>query len=133
MVWLLVFLLGGIAGAVSYNLYRQHTRPKPEDFINKLAKDLKKDLKLDAQQTESLKAIFNENFKRKQTLIQEFRPRFDVIRNETDEKIKSILRPDQKLLFEERLKKCRRPGLPPPPPPPPSQGDLFRRMPATAA
>jgi hypothetical protein len=119
LVWVLVFFLGGIAGAVSYNLYRQHTRPKPEDFVNKLVKDFKKDLKLDAQQTESLKVIFNEHFKRKHSLLQELRPQFDIIRNETDDRIKSILRPDQKLLFEEMLKKCRKPG--PTTPPPPSQ------------
>jgi hypothetical protein len=120
LVWVLVFFLGGIAGAVSYNLYRQHTRPKLEDFINKIAKDLKKDLKLDAQQTESIKVVFREHFKRKNALLHELQPRFDIIRNETDEKIKSILRPDQKLLFEERLKKCRNLG-PPAPPPPASQ------------
>jgi hypothetical protein len=123
LVWVLVFLLGGVAGAVSYSLYRDHTKPKLEDFINKLAKDLKKDLKLDAQQTESVKVIFGEHFKQKRALIQELKPRFDIIRSETDEKIKGILHRDQLALFEERLKKLRKPGPTPPPlpPPPPPQ------------
>jgi hypothetical protein len=119
LVWVLVFFLGGIAGAVSYNLYRQHSRPKPEDFVNKLVMDFKKDLKLNTQQTTSLKVIFGEHFERKHALIQELRPQFDIIRNETDEKIKSILHTDQKSLFEERLKKFQKPGTQPPPPPPP--------------
>jgi hypothetical protein len=113
-LWILVFLLGGVAGAVSHYLYKEHVKPKPGDFIVKLARDLK----LDAQQTTSLKAIFDESIQRYQTLNQEFRPRYRAIRNETDEKIKSILRPDQKLLFEEKLKKFRKPS----PSPPPSQG-----------
>jgi hypothetical protein len=123
LLWVLVFLLGGVAGAVSYHLYRQYVRPKPGNFIKTLANDLKKDLKLDVQQTESLKAIFDEHVKRKQLLLQEYRPRFETIRNDTDEKIKGILRPDQKLLFEERLKKFKKPGIQPPPSPPaPSAG-----------
>jgi hypothetical protein len=118
LVWVLVFLLGGVAGVVSYDLYREYTRPKPADFINKLARDLK----LDTHQKESIKAIFDESIKRYRALKEEVGPRFDAIRNETDEKIKNLLRPDQKLLFEEKLKKCRKLGPPPPlPPPPPPQ------------
>jgi hypothetical protein len=115
LLWVLVFLLGGVAGGVSHYLYKEHFKPKPGDFIDKLARDLK----LDAQQTTRIKAIFDESIQRYQALNQEFRPRYKAIRNETDEKIKSILRPDQKLLFEEKLKKFRKPG---PPPPPHSQG-----------
>jgi hypothetical protein len=118
LVWILVFFLGAIAGAVSYDLYREYVRPKPGNFINKLARDLK----LDAQQTASLKSILDESLKRYRELREEVGPKFDAIRNETDEKIKSLLRPDQKLLFEEKLKKCRKLGQhPPPPPPPPPQ------------
>jgi hypothetical protein len=120
LLWILVFLLGGVAGGISHYLYREHVKPKPGDFVAKLARDLK----LDAQQTTSLKAIFDESFQRHQALKQECESRFKAIRNETGEKIKSILRPDQKLLFEEKLKKFRKPGPPssPPPPPPSQQG-----------
>jgi hypothetical protein len=118
LLWVLVFLLGGIAGGVSYYLYHEHMRsPKPEDII----KDLARDLKLDAQQTESLKAIFDESIKRYKALNQQVRPQFRAIRNETAEKIKGILRSDQKLRYEERLRKLQRaepPQASPPPPPP---------------
>jgi uncharacterized membrane protein len=105
LLWILVFLLGGIAGAVSYHLYHQHVKPTPEEFVKELAQDLK----LDAQQTKSLEAIFDESLKRYRALSKETKPQFRAIRNETDEKIRGILRPDQKIRFEERLKKFRKP------------------------
>jgi hypothetical protein len=106
LLWVLVFLLGGIAGAGGYHLFYRNEKAKPKDFIQEMARDLK----LDAQQTASLKIIFDESIKRYRALTQEFRPQFRAIRNESDEKIRGILRPDQKLLFEERLKKYRRPA-----------------------
>jgi hypothetical protein len=121
LLWILVFLLGGVAGAVSHHLYRLYKPPTREDFLKKLRKDLKKDLKLDEQQTDAIMAIFDERFQRKQALIQELQPQFDKIRNESKEKIKSILSPEQQKLFEERLKKFKKPGTQQPPLPPPSQ------------
>lgn len=118
LLWVMVFLLGGMAGAVGYHLYCEQ-KPKSDDFIEEMARDLK----LDAQQTESLREIFDEAIKRYRELKQQYQPQFKTIRNETDEKIKSILRPDQQLLFEERLKKFRQSKHQSPSPhqPPPSQ------------
>jgi len=121
LLWVLVFLLGGIAGAAGYRFYRNqkpksmsHIRAEKRDFI---IRELTRDLKLDAQQTESLKAIFDESIKQYRALSQQFQPQFRSIRNEADEKIKGILRPDQILLFEEKLKKYRKPESSEPPPP----------------
>jgi|WetSurMetagenome_2_1015567.scaffolds.fasta_scaffold581146_1 hypothetical protein len=120
LLWILVFLLGGIAGAVSHHLYKSYMPPSREDILNKWRKDLKKDLKLDERQADSIMAIFDERFKRKQALIQELRPQFDAIRNESNDKIRGILSDEQQKLFEERLKRIekRRTQYAPPAPPP---------------
>jgi hypothetical protein len=113
LLCVLIFLLGGIAGAVSYGLYRQQVAPAPppkaarksaEQIIDEMAQFLK----LDAQQKDLLKVIFDESIKRYRALKQEYQ----TTRNETDGKIKGILRDDQKQRFEEWIKKY----SPPPPP-----------------
>jgi hypothetical protein len=118
LLWVFIFLLGGIAGAVGYHLYRSYSPPTREDFLNKLRKDLKKDLKLDEKQTDSIMALFKERFERKQALINELQPRLDAIRTEYNEKIRSILSPEQRLLFEAKLQRLQKSGIQPHPIPP---------------
>ena len=130
LLWILVFLLGGVAGAVSHYLYWTHLRPFApagpptlDDIVNGMGRELK----LDSKQKESLKAIFEKSFQQyfelnkkfgpqyealnKQYLPQfeeinrQYRPEWEAIRNETDEKIKQILRPDQRAKYEDFLKK----------------------------
>jgi hypothetical protein len=127
LLCVLIFLLGGVAGAVSYGLYRQHVDPtpapkaarkSPEQIIDEMAQFLK----LDAQQKDLLKVIFDESIGRYRALNQEYRPKFKVIRNETDEKIKGILHDGQKLRFEEWIKKYS--------PPPQSRSGLQPQSPS---
>jgi hypothetical protein len=119
LLGLLIFLLGGIAGAVSHFLYREHLKAaffkaaqQPPDIVGGMARELK----LDAGQTDSLKTIFDESRKRYMNLSQQFWPQFETIRIETDEQIKNILRDDQRVRFEDFLKKVHAP-----PPRPPSR------------
>ncbi len=108
-LWVVVFLLGGVAGAVSHSLYREHfkaaaaapTMPKPGEIVERMAREFN----LDTQQKESLKNIFAESRQRYRALGQEYRPQWEAIRNETDEQIKQMLRPDQRTKYEEFLKK----------------------------
>jgi hypothetical protein len=105
LLWVLVFVLGGITGAVSYNLYQQKVSaesqakkfPKFQDFID----DMARFLNLDAQQKEVLTSIMEESVKRYKTLKKQYR----AVQNETDDKIRAILRDDQKARYEEWLKK----------------------------
>ena len=130
-LWILVFVLGGVSGAVSHYLYREHMKtptpagpPRSRDIVEGMARELN----LDPQQRESLKAIFgqtrqqvhtlNQQFKPQyEALNQQYRPQFEAIRDETDEKIRQILRADQKSRFEAFLKKIH--SAPPPRPPSP--------------
>ena len=67
LLGILVFLLGGIAGAVTHSLYQEYLKVKffeassqSIDIVGGLAKELN----LDAAQTRSLRAIFEDSRKR---------------------------------------------------------------------
>ena len=112
---ILVFLLGGITGAVSHSLYQEYLKtaffkanPQPFDFIGNFAKELD----LDAQQTETLRAIFDESRQRYMELNQQVWPQYQEIGQETENEIKSILREDQRARYEAFLKKFQPPPMP---------------------
>ena len=115
LLGIVVFLLGGIAGAVSHSLYQEYLKAsfikatsQSMDIVGGLAKELE----LDAEQTKSLRTIFDESRDRSIALSQEVWPRYQNIYNETEQKIKSILHDDQRVRYEEFLKQFQ---VPPPP------------------
>ena len=112
LLGILIFLLGNVAGAVSLHLYREHVKqaalkagPPRFDVVETFAKELK----LDPQQKQRLRIIFDESRKSYRELGLEFKPKYETIRSDSDQKIKGILRDDQKTLFENFLKKVRQP------------------------
>ncbi len=126
LLGILIFILGGVAGAAGHNLYWRYFKksPKPVSFVDTLAGELK----LDAGQKEKLKAITNETREQVRAAYARFKPQYeainnelwsllDEIRKESDRKIAGILQKDQKVLFEEFLKKAYKPfqikGSPP--------------------
>ena len=120
--WILVFLLGAVAGSVSHSIYQERikptvatvTPPKRESIVNRMAREFN----LDEQQKDSLKSIFAQSIQRYRMLGQQYRPQWETIRKETDDQIKKILRPDQRSKYEEFLKKAYAPppGRRPPQP-----------------
>jgi len=132
LLGILIFALGGVAGAVSFYIYREHNKPpaaaKPAAAPRDLVEGMARELNLDAQQKEKLRVIFGQGRKRFQALNEEFRPlyenvnsqfkpQWEKIRDEIDDQVRTILRPDQKAHFEEFLKKVHAAGLPKPKPP----------------
>jgi uncharacterized membrane protein len=112
---ILIFLLGGIAGAVSLSLYQEYLKAaffkasaQPIDIVGGLAKELD----LDKQQVESLKVIFDESRKRSIELSQKVWPQYENIWRETEQQIKNMLRDDQRARYEEFLKKFQAPPMP---------------------
>jgi len=109
LLWILVFLLGGVAGAVSHCLYQEHAKPatnsmippKPPDVVGWMVRELQ----LDERQKDSLKSIFSESRKRYRALGEQYKPQWEAIRNQTDERIKQMLNAGQKTRFEALLKK----------------------------
>ena len=121
-LWCLVFILGGAAGWFGNCIYRgakaaqtaetrEDSKSKDNDDkdgeLQKIIADLVRELRLDAEQQESLKNIFYETRLKYQELNKEFHPRYKMIRNESDDKIRGILRDGQRERFEEILKPFR--------------------------
>ena len=119
-----IFILGGAAGWFGNCIYRDaktsQTSGQPEDSKSIKEKDIDKDkelrqiianlvreLHLDAEQQESLKNIFYETRLKYQELNNEFNPRYKMIRDESDDKIRGILHDEQRKHFEEILKPFR--------------------------
>ena len=126
-----IFLLGGVAGAISRYLYVRHFGPtpifskNPDDIINGIARNLK----MDSQQKESLRVIFDQARQKYQELNKEFGPQYDVlnkqygplyeelhkqyrprykaIREESETRIKNILDTYQRARYEEFLDKVK--------------------------
>ena len=131
LLGILIFALGGLAGAVSFSIYREHNRApaaKAASLPRDIVEDMAQELSLDAQQKEKLRVIFGESRKRFHGLNEQFRPlyenlnsqympQWEKVRDETDDQVRKMLRPDQKAHFEEFLKKVHAAGLPKPKPP----------------
>lgn len=106
---ILIFILGGVAGAAGYYLYCDKAKssataiPKVEDVAELMARELA----LDAQQKAAVKVIIAEVRERYRSLSQEFRPRYESLRKESDDRINALLRPEQKPLFEKFLQKIK--------------------------
>jgi uncharacterized membrane protein len=122
--WIVVFLLGAVAGSLGHCIYQQRvkppafrpiTPPKPGSIVEGMARELK----LDDQQKEQLKSILEQGKRRYFAIGQQY----GTARNETNEQIKQILRPDQRAKYEEFLKKVytRPPGQRPAKPSPQKQ------------
>ncbi len=109
LILVLTFLLGGIAGTLSSQIYRGHSREaerrvSPRPGGRDVVREMSKDLNLDVEQQEQLTRIMARSRERYRALSEQVRPQFDVIRNETRQEIREILRDDQKERFAQRLK-----------------------------
>jgi hypothetical protein len=130
LLGILIFALGGVAGAVSFYIYWEHRAPAaketslPQDIVGEMARVLS----LDAQQKEQLRLIFGESRNRFHALNAQFQPlyanlngqflpQWEKVRNETDDQVRRMLRPDQRARFEDFLRKVHAAGLPKPKPP----------------
>ena len=116
LLGLLIFLMGGIVGAISHYLYREHLKtinapkiPSYQDILDGMAQELM----LDAQQKENLRLIFDKSRKSYFNLALEYRPHYEKIRVGTENEIKEMLRPDQRMRYEEFLRKVYSPPKPP--------------------
>ena len=122
-LWAVIFILGGIAGWFGQCIYRDGCattvatdQKAPKDSktakeqkdrdqdLQQISADWARKLQLDADQQESLKNIFLESRMKYRELNREFRPRYEMIRNESDDRIREMLRDDQRQHFEELLK-----------------------------
>lgn len=106
---ILIFLLGGIAGGAGYYLYVEHLKAKPSTNtkVDDVVEWMAKELKLDAKQKIAVRENIVYGRAQYRALSQEFRPRYNALRKESDDRIRALLREDQKPLFEKFLEKIK--------------------------
>ena len=119
-LWCFIFILGGVAGWFGNCVYRgsatawtagsmkesksvQNKDDDKDEELRQIIADLVHELRLDSGQQKSLENIFYETRLKYQELNKEFNPRYKMIRDESDDEIREILRDDQRKRFEEIL------------------------------
>ncbi len=110
LILVVIFCLGSVAGGVSHFLYTANfaSTPTPRARVpnsHDIVEEMAQHLKMDAQQKEQLKAIVQQSRDRYRALSRQFQPQYEKIRAETNDSIRTILRPDQRKQYEATLEK----------------------------
>jgi hypothetical protein len=109
-----VFLLGALAGAlVTHTIYRQKMeniiKDEPTTMREVIVQRLNRRLQLDPTQLEQLRTIVKETHTEMKNVRKLIRPQMEAILARSQERVRSILRPDQLEKYEkivaERKKK----------------------------
>lgn len=106
---LLVFLLGAAAGVLGTMWATRTglaaTSSGPSKFSKQGAMEwLNTELKLTAEQQQQLGVILDETAAGYETIRERVRPEYDQVRQQSREKIRAILTPEQKARFEELVR-----------------------------
>jgi hypothetical protein len=111
---IIVFLLGALAGAlVTHKIYQHRVegimKGEPKTMSEFIVRRLDRELNLDANQLEQLRAIVEETHAAMKRVRRQFRPQIEQILARSQEKIRVLLRPEQLEKYEkiitERKKK----------------------------
>ncbi len=119
------FLLGVLAGGAGVFLYgwRMMGPQGGPARRERILRHMTKELNLNDSQVQQVRAIMEETGGKIQELRKQHRPEFDAVRNESHDRIRKVLTPDQAAKFDDMVKKFEehrpRGDAPPPPPPPP--------------
>lgn len=103
---LVIFVLGFSAGALAFNAYRAWTRNRTEVRRNGFDAMLD-ELKLTTEQKTEVHQILTETREQLQALRKESEPRFNEIRQRTDERLQKVLSADQWKEFQRRRDEMR--------------------------
>jgi len=112
-----VFVIGFAAGALSLNLYQQLTssdnkRNGPRGGSEVLVNRIKAEVGLASDQQEQIKKILDETAdkyreirKEMDPAIKDFEPRFNAVRQESRDRIRALLTPEQLPKYEKMVEK----------------------------
>jgi hypothetical protein len=109
-----VFVIGFAAGALSLNLYQQLTSSKGKDGPHNgsefLVRRMNEKVGLSSDQQEQIKKVLDETNDKYREIrkdmeprIKDFVPRFDTVRQESRDRIRALLAPDQLPKFEKMI------------------------------
>lgn len=101
----LVFLLGALAGTlVTFNVCHQRMesgfREEPGRMKEFIVGRLGRELKLDQAQMEQLRTIVRETHTEIRSVRRQFRPQIEEILSRSQDRVRTILRPDQREKYE---------------------------------
>jgi Spy/CpxP family protein refolding chaperone len=104
--FILTFLLGAIVGGSAVVFYgwqsgRWHRRPDRQRIVRHLTRELN----LTTPQAEQLKTIMDDSFKKFAEQRQQMDPQFKAIHEETTNRIRQILTPEQLTKFNEMVRR----------------------------
>ena len=106
VLWLtivVVFALGGVAGASLDSLYRNRTGAAARErthSTDKMLETMHHDLNLNDQQSQQIHAILDDTRNQYRALRTDVRPRYDTIRQQARGRIRALLSPDQQQHFD---------------------------------
>ena len=103
---LIIFVLGFSAGALAFNAYRGWSRTRAENRRASFDEMLDQ-LKLNEAQKSQVHQILTETRQQLQALRKESEPRFNEIRQKTDERLQQVLSPEQWKEFQQRREEMR--------------------------
>jgi Spy/CpxP family protein refolding chaperone len=110
---LLVFLLGALSGVLgTYAVYQQRMegvmRDEPGRAREFIVRRLGRDLSLDPGQSEQLRAIVRETHAQLRELRKKIRPETEEIMARSQDRVRAILRPDQREKYEKIIAEHRK-------------------------
>jgi hypothetical protein len=104
LVLVVVFVLGGVTGAALTGLYRSRAsgerNESREHAVSERLEKMRQDLKLDDQQTATVRTILDETRNEYRALRTELRPRFDEPRLKARARIRALLNSEQQQKFD---------------------------------
>jgi Spy/CpxP family protein refolding chaperone len=98
-----VFIFGGVTGATLTSVYYTHRFRSERRWRNRedFFEEMRRELNLNDAQAEQIRSILSDTRADLRALGEEFRPRFDAVRQRERERIRAVLTPDQQKRFDE--------------------------------
>jgi len=102
----LTFLLGVIAGGAAGYFYAWHAPGPPRGFDpNRIVRHMQKDLNLSDPQVQQVAQILSDAGKKYTNLQKQTEPEFAAIREESRNRIRQVLTPEQVTKFNELIRR----------------------------
>jgi Spy/CpxP family protein refolding chaperone len=98
---LLIFVIGFVAGALTMNVYRARRMALSADERRGRFERVMEQLNLSAEQRNQVKAIFDDARTQLGEMRNESRPRYRALREQTQERLRGVLTPEQWTKFQE--------------------------------
>ena len=105
---LTIFVVGFVAGALALNIYRGRQWPPPRGFGRGGFEQMLDKLNLSVEQRTRVGEIFDDARTELAQLRKESGPRFREVRERTDERLQSVLTPEQWQEFRQLTSESRR-------------------------